>query len=143
MPCSGKFHFLCSDTCPSLIMKIPTKPLKPQLHKIVKHNDTISRQKPTNCLSLSDHFVGLTLKELTWCICSKLTHFIPLVSFYTPLKQKRLSVVFREYAKTPAVLNGLTIKTKTTFMSWTRKYIAMQFLIIANIKLLFSALQNF
>ena len=32
---------------------------------MVKHIETIRRQKPTNCLSVSDHFVGLTLKGLT------------------------------------------------------------------------------
>ena len=32
---------------------------------MVKYNQTIRRQKPTNCLSLFDHFMGLALKELT------------------------------------------------------------------------------
>ena len=31
---------------------------------MVKHTQTICRQKPTNCLSVFDHFVGLTLKRL-------------------------------------------------------------------------------
>ena len=31
---------------------------------MVKHTQTIRRQKPTNCLSVFDHFVGLTLKGL-------------------------------------------------------------------------------
>ena len=31
---------------------------------MVKHTQTIRRQKPTNCLSLFDHYVGLTLKGL-------------------------------------------------------------------------------
>ena len=29
-----------------------------------QHIQTTRRQKPTNCLSVFDHFVGLTLKEL-------------------------------------------------------------------------------
>ena len=33
------------------------------------------------------------------------------------------------------VLNGLSIKTKTTFTTWTRKDTVMQFSIIVNIKL--------
>ena len=31
---------------------------------MVKHTQTIRGQKPTNCLSVFDHFVGLALKEL-------------------------------------------------------------------------------
>ena len=31
---------------------------------MVKHAQTIRRQKPTNCLSVFDHFVGLALKGL-------------------------------------------------------------------------------
>ena len=33
-------------------------------HKMVKHTQTICRQQPTNCLSVFDHFVNLTLKGL-------------------------------------------------------------------------------
>ena len=35
-----------------------------QIHKIVKHTQTIRRQQPTNCLSMFDHFGGLALKGL-------------------------------------------------------------------------------
>ena len=31
---------------------------------MVKHTQTVRRQKPTNCLSVFDHFVRLALKEL-------------------------------------------------------------------------------
>ena len=31
---------------------------------MVKHTQTIRQQKPTNCLSVTDHFVGLALKGL-------------------------------------------------------------------------------
>ena len=31
---------------------------------MVKHNETIRRQQPTNYLSVFDHFVGLALKGL-------------------------------------------------------------------------------
>ena len=31
---------------------------------MVKHTQTIRRQKPTNCLSVFDNFVGLALKGL-------------------------------------------------------------------------------
>ena len=33
---------------------------------MAKHIQTIRRQKPTNCLSVFDHFVGLTLKGLAY-----------------------------------------------------------------------------
>ena len=42
-----------------------------QPHKMVKHNQEICRQQPKNCLSVSDHFVGLALKgliTLLWCV---------------------------------------------------------------------------
>ena len=39
--------------------------LNRKLHKMVKHTQTIRRQKPTNCLSVFDHFVGLTFKRLS------------------------------------------------------------------------------
>ena len=40
------------------------KPFERQPHEMVKYTQTIRRQKPTNCLSVFDHFVGLALKEL-------------------------------------------------------------------------------
>ena len=40
-------------------------PFKRQPHKVVKHIQTIRRQKPTNCLSVFDHFVGLAFKGLS------------------------------------------------------------------------------
>ena len=39
---------------------------KRQPHKMVKDTERIRRQQPTNCLSMFDHFVGLTLKGLYW-----------------------------------------------------------------------------
>ena len=38
---------------------------------MVKHTETIRRQKPTNCLSVFDHFVGLALKVLTGTLSLK------------------------------------------------------------------------
>ena len=40
------------------------QPYKRQPHKMVKHTQTIRRQNPTNCLSVSDHFLPLALKGL-------------------------------------------------------------------------------
>ena len=37
---------------------------KPEPHKMIKHTQTISRQQPTNFLSVFDHFVGLELEGL-------------------------------------------------------------------------------
>ena len=42
-------------------------PFKRKPHKMVKYTQTICRQKPTNCLSVFDHFVGLALKGLRRC----------------------------------------------------------------------------
>ena len=44
------------------------QPVKRQPHIIVKYTQTIRLQKPTNCLSVFDHFVGLALKELIICM---------------------------------------------------------------------------
>ena len=35
---------------------------KRHLHKMVKHTQTIHRQKPMKCLSVFDHFMRLSLK---------------------------------------------------------------------------------
>ena len=40
------------------------KPFRHQPHNMVKHTQTISRLLPTNCLSVSENFVGLALKGL-------------------------------------------------------------------------------
>ena len=37
---------------------------KRQTHKMFKHIQTIRQQKPTNCLSVFEHFVELALKGL-------------------------------------------------------------------------------
>ena len=39
-------------------------PFKGQPHKIVKQTQTIRQQIATNCLSVSDHFMGLALNGL-------------------------------------------------------------------------------
>ena len=43
-------------------------PFKYQPQKMVKHSETIRRQMRTNSWSVFDHFVGLTLKGLSFCI---------------------------------------------------------------------------
>ena len=48
-----------------MITVVFNKPFKRQPHKSVKNTQTIRRLLPTNCLSVSDHFVGLALKGLT------------------------------------------------------------------------------
>ena len=52
-----------------------------QPHKIVKHTQTIRRQQTTNCLSVSDHFVGLVLKELPILKKAPFLMFDRLLSF--------------------------------------------------------------
>ena len=51
---------------------------------MVKHTQTIRPLLPTNCLSVFDHFVGLTLKELTWGYInfSNLCYFVMMTSVY-------------------------------------------------------------
>ena len=44
--------------------QIVFQPFKRQTHKTVKHIQIIRRQKPTNCLSVFDNFVGFVLKGL-------------------------------------------------------------------------------
>ena len=45
---------------------------------MVKHTQAIGRQQPTNCLSVFDHFVELSLKGLN--------HFVPLLFSCAPLE---------------------------------------------------------
>ena len=40
------------------------KPFKRQPYKMFKYTQTIRRQKPRNCLSVFDHFVGLAFNVL-------------------------------------------------------------------------------
>ena len=43
---------------------------------MVKHTQTIRRQRPTNCLSVFEHFVELAREGLT--------NFKPIFHFHTP-----------------------------------------------------------
>ena len=52
-------------------------PLSGNPTKMVKHTQTIRRQQPTNCLSVSDYFVGLPLKGLM--------HFASVLPFISVL----------------------------------------------------------
>ena len=51
------------------------KPSKRQPHKMVKNTKTIRRQKPTNCLSVFDHFLVLALKGVNTLLTKPLTIF--------------------------------------------------------------------
>ena len=48
------------------VSDISFKPFKHQPHKMVKHTQTIHRQKLTNCLSVFYRLVGLALKGLNY-----------------------------------------------------------------------------
>ena len=52
---------------------------KRQLQKMVTQTQTISRQKPTNCLNVFDHFLELAFKRLSdyWIIFNLLTPSVP------------------------------------------------------------------
>ena len=56
-------------------------------------------------------------KHTTTIFATSLTHFMPLVSFYTPWKyqkNQRFSDVFKAYRKRPVARNGLKLITKAS-----------------------------
>ena len=57
---------------------------------MVKHTKTIHQQKPTNCLSVSDHFVGLALKGL-WAFLNPIKPGVQKIVGHT-LKRMKLSI---------------------------------------------------
>ena len=63
---------------------------------MVKHTQTIHRQEPTNCMSVFDNFVGLSLKGLnplpfnTWCLLQGHTYLNKPVA-----KSRRWRVTWR------------------------------------------------
>ena len=65
-------------------------PFKRQPHKMVKRTQTICRKKPTSCLSVFDHFVGLALKGLILLQTA-------FMSFCTFFFQTSYEVPFRQY----------------------------------------------
>ena len=87
--CNSK-NFLCSEYN---VTSLPTK-------KMVKHTQTICWLLPTNCLSVFEHFVGLTLKVLI--------HFRPLFPFYAPWKHQK-AIFFREIWKQNIGLKWVSI----------------------------------
>ena len=58
---------------------------------MAKHIQTICRQQPTNCLSVFDHFVGLTLKRLIIHIAIQV-HCVQL--YFTEKKRRFLILSF-------------------------------------------------
>ena len=58
------FHYIFSEW-PDSSEKLRVQPFKCQPREMVIHAQTIRRRKPTNCLSVFDHFVTLALKGLT------------------------------------------------------------------------------
>ena len=58
---------------------------------MVKHTQTIRRQKRKNCLSMFDHFVGFALKGLRFCLTIK---YIFLVK--TPASNNENTLLFLE-----------------------------------------------
>ena len=55
----AKLTFRDRRQCSLLLLTLSRQP-----RKIVKHTQTIHREKPANYLSVFDHFLGLALKEL-------------------------------------------------------------------------------
>ena len=63
---------------------------------MVKHTQTIRRQKPANCFSVFDHFMGLALKPIKYtliCLYIFLLHdlFIP-EAYSKPCQASRMKV---------------------------------------------------
>ena len=58
---------------------------------MVKQTQTIRRQKPTNCLSVFDHFAGLELKGLR-----KFTHFKQTLPFLLPEISEITNLILRK-----------------------------------------------
>ena len=77
---------------------------------MVKHVQTIRLQKPTNCLSVFDHFVGLSL--------NRLRNVVLLVSF---LFSKHGLINFRLWRSCNSIF-GYVFKVKfdTDFLQWKR-----------------------
>ena len=75
--------------------------------KCSKTHEQFVGKLPTNCLSVSDHFVGLSLKRLT-----VINPFHSTGLFLYPLKilkKQRFCDVFRGYRKRPVAGNGLML----------------------------------
>ena len=53
---------------------------KHQTHKRDKHTQKVCLQQPKNCLSVFDHFVGLTLKGLRDFLCVGLSKKVGFAS---------------------------------------------------------------
>ena len=80
---------------------------------MVKHNQTIRWQKPTNCLSVFDHFLGLALKGLKTV---KLRGIIFQTNIlHKPPRKLWLSDIFRGYWKRTLAWDALKIKNWTYF----------------------------
>ena len=63
---------------------------------MVKHTQTIRRQKPKNCLSVFDHFVGLGLKGLNKIWEYKMSHMVEIIFFLFFVKKfKGTSMEFK------------------------------------------------
>ena len=66
MPENGVRIYICAEAKKFFIRVYYSSDRLP--YKIIKHTQTISRQHPTNCSSVFDHFVGLALKGLVYLI---------------------------------------------------------------------------
>ena len=64
---------------------------------MVKHTQTIRRQKPTNCLSMLVFFVGLAFKGLNKCTLSYGSQFLQKFIF---VLQKGVKIPFLKFLKT-------------------------------------------
>ena len=92
-------------------------PIKRQSHKMVKHTQKIRRKKPTNCLSVFDHFVGLVLKGLrcsdkAWWVNIAVTDFITSemrITFSENRKSEKIAASLKGWRSNPDFLSKILI----------------------------------
>ena len=96
---AGKCEF-AQDVSQNIQMSLmnSTQAFKRQPHKMVRHTQTIRWQKPTNCMSVFDHFVGLTLKKL---IFFDPFHVIVLIFFNASQHSTALTFIPPEIIRKP------------------------------------------
>ena len=89
---------------------------KRQPHKMVKHTKIIRGQKPTNCLSVLDHFVGLALKGLINSVQLQLEQLL-VPNLYLKVKQK---TVLREIYQIQVFVKTITLNNHFTVFQDTK-----------------------
>ena len=83
---------------------------------MVKHTEIIRGQKPTNCLSVLDHFVGLALKGLINSVQLQLEQLL-VPNLYLKVKRK---TVLREIYQIQVFVKTITLNNHFTVFQDTK-----------------------